>query len=452
MILVGNQRGGAKNLALHLLKDENDHVSVHELRGFASDNLTGALNESYAISRGTRCTQFLFSLSLNPPPHERVRTEDFEAAIERAEAELGLGGQPRAIVFHEKEGRRHAHAVWSRIDVEEMKAIQLSFTKRKLTELSRELYIEHQWKMPRGLMRSEERDPRNFSLEEWQQAKRAERDPREVKTVFQDCWAVSDNRAAFMQALEERGYKLAKGDRRGFVAVDMKGEPFAVSKWVGVKTKDVRALLGEPDDLPGIEQRKQEFDREIAQRLKHLRAEEERRAQAERQRAEEQRRALVQRQREERAQQAAALKTRWDREAAERQQRFNRGLRGMLDRMTGRAAHVREQNLREALDAVRRDRAQSDELIFRHLHERRALDRRGRETLRVVHERQRELDVDIQRHEPPRREIKPEFARASEAGPDPPDREARRAAFVRARQEQAPSRARERGPRRDFER
>jgi hypothetical protein len=67
MILVGNQRGGAKDLALHLLKDENEHVEIHEIRGFAAQNLMGALNEVYAISKATRCKQFLFSLSLNHP-------------------------------------------------------------------------------------------------------------------------------------------------------------------------------------------------------------------------------------------------------------------------------------------------------------------------------------------------------------------------------------------------
>ena len=71
MILHGNQRGGAKDLALHLLKTENEHVEVHELRGFVSDNLVSALNEVYAVSRGTKARQFLFSLSLNPPPLER---------------------------------------------------------------------------------------------------------------------------------------------------------------------------------------------------------------------------------------------------------------------------------------------------------------------------------------------------------------------------------------------
>ncbi len=35
----GRQPAGAKNLALHLLKDENERVEVHEIRGFAAQNL-----------------------------------------------------------------------------------------------------------------------------------------------------------------------------------------------------------------------------------------------------------------------------------------------------------------------------------------------------------------------------------------------------------------------------
>ena len=81
--------------------------------------------------------QFLFSLSLNPPPKERVPTEAFESAINAVEQRLGLVGQPRIIAFHEKDGRRHAHAVWSRIDTKNMKANRLyilgSFLKIKPT-------------------------------------------------------------------------------------------------------------------------------------------------------------------------------------------------------------------------------------------------------------------------------------------------------------------------------
>ncbi len=124
MILKGLQRAGGRQLAMHLLRaDENEHVEVHEIRDFMADDLHGAFQEAYAASKGTRAKQFLFSLSLNPPPNERVPIETFESAIEAAEQRLGLDGQPRTIIFHEKDGRRHAHAVWSRIDTQNMRAI-----------------------------------------------------------------------------------------------------------------------------------------------------------------------------------------------------------------------------------------------------------------------------------------------------------------------------------------
>ena len=107
MILHGNQRGGARDLAIHLMKPENEHIEIHSLRGFACEDLMGALQESEALAAGTRCRQHLFSMSFNPPPGRDVSTEDFEWAVAQAEEKLGLTDQPRAMVFHEKEGRRH---------------------------------------------------------------------------------------------------------------------------------------------------------------------------------------------------------------------------------------------------------------------------------------------------------------------------------------------------------
>ncbi|WP_235890529.1 relaxase/mobilization nuclease domain-containing protein [Martelella alba] len=117
MILKGNQRAHGRELALHLLNTEdNEHAVIHELRGFLADDLIGAFKEAEAISRGTKCEQYLFSLSLNPPKSAKVSIAEFETVIADIERRLGLTGQPRAIVFHEKKGRRHAHCVWSRID------------------------------------------------------------------------------------------------------------------------------------------------------------------------------------------------------------------------------------------------------------------------------------------------------------------------------------------------
>ena len=55
MILHGNQRGGARGLAIHLMKPENEHIELYSLRGFACEDLRGALLESEALAAGTRC-------------------------------------------------------------------------------------------------------------------------------------------------------------------------------------------------------------------------------------------------------------------------------------------------------------------------------------------------------------------------------------------------------------
>ena len=242
MILVGNSRAGGQDLARHLMSPDNEHVIVHSVNGFASDDLHGSFKEAEAYSRGTRCKKYLYSLSLNPPANESVGVDIFEDAITRAENTLDLTGQPRAVVFHEKAGmdgntRRHCHVVWSRIDTEAMKAIPMSYPKLKLKELAKDLYLEHEWDMPKGFIDPKLRDPKNLTLAEWQQAKRFGHDPREVKAVFQSCWKQSDSKAAFANALTEHGLALARGDRRGYVATDMRGKVYPISRWGWDKTE-----------------------------------------------------------------------------------------------------------------------------------------------------------------------------------------------------------------------
>ncbi len=395
MILQGNQRGGAKDLALHLLKEENEHVEVHDLRGFMSDDLVSALNEAHAISQGTRAKQFLFSLSLNPPKQEKVDTQTFENAIERVENKLGLSGQPRAIVFHEKNGRRHAHAVWSRIDTQAMKAIPLPFTKRKLMEISRELYIEHDWNIPPGMTHAENRNPSNFTLAQWQQAKRNGEAPRAVKQAFQSCWAQSDSRASFENALKEQGYRLAKGDRRGFVALNHRCEPFAIPKWVGVKTKDVRAKLGSEDDLPSVAEVRKQIADDMQARLNLLQKQQANAIEARAQLINDQLRQLVTKQRQERQAQRNAQEKRWQQETLQRQARFLKGLRGILDRVTGKHRQTVKRNKQEAENAKQRDRQEKDGLIFKQADQRQTLVKRMERLHEYRQSRSESLSNDI---------------------------------------------------------
>ncbi len=398
MILYGNQRAGAKNLALHLLKEENELVEVHELRGFISDDLISALEEARAVSKGTRAKQYLFSLSLNPPPEKNVPTPKFESAIERAEERLGLTGQPRAIVFHVKDNRRHCHVVWSRINEETMTAVPLPFTKQKLMNLSRELYIEHGWQMPRGMMASEERDPTNYTLAQWQQAKRIGKNPKAIKQVFQDCWATSDNRTSFAHALKSRGYILAKGDRRGFVAIDQYCEVYAVSKWSGNKARDVKAKLGEPDNLPSVEQARADIAKAMGQRLNELRVQQQEAIGA--------RLETIRIKQQDSAKQYSfrlnALKAqqekRWSKEAETRQHRFKKGLRGWIDRITGARTRIEKRNMQELLDALRRDQRERDALIFRQIEERKLQQARMNRLNHFAEKRDQNLQSDLQQY------------------------------------------------------
>ncbi len=376
MILQGNQRGGGTNLAQHLLKAENDHVEIFDLRGFVSDDLYGAFKEAYAASRATKAKQFLFSLSLNPPPTEKVPTEVFEETIARVEHALGLTKQPRAIVFHEKEGRRHAHAVWSRIDTKQGKAVQLSFTKRKLMDISRELFLEHRWKMPKGLMRSDLRDPRNFTLAQWQQAKRAKKDPKAIKAAFQECWSVSDTQAALANALNERGYILAKGDRRGVVAVDFKGEVYALAKWAGVKTKEVLSKIDDSESLPSVDEARRDQAKTLLERLVNLQDAQEATIQARANALNVQRASLTKMHKTARAALLDQQAHRWQTEFRERQGRFSSGLRGLMQRVSGKRRQIEGENEREAYLANRRDQFERDGLIFEQLETSRKLQSR----------------------------------------------------------------------------
>jgi len=295
--------------------------------------------------------------------------------------------------------RRHAHAVWCRIDPETMTAKQLSFDREKLREVSRELHIKHDLEMPPGLQNSKDRDPRNFTLEEWQQCKRAEKNPKQVKEVFQDCWSASDSRQAFANALQEQGYILAQG-RRGHMAVDFKGEKYPVHRYVGNKAKDVRARFGDPEGLPSIDAAQKIAAQQITNRLQELKLEQEQELQTKR----EHEAAEQKRLRDAQAKEAQQLKEeqtkRQQEEEQTRQSRIRGGLWGIWDRVTGKRKETERQNEQEAIQAQLRDVQQS----LRLMEEQNRLQQAQREKAKAeqrVHERvSEELQADIEWLEP----------------------------------------------------
>ena len=261
MILKGSARKGALDLALHLSNSvDNETVTFAEINGAVASDIYSAFHEWELIGMHSRADKPFYSLSVNPDPQQRdLTTTEWRQAVDHVERELGFAGQPRAIVFHEKQGedgnvRKHAHVVWSRIktDTEKLRAIAVSHDyyklKRCAQELSKRFGLELRYQRGKGdafdhaLSHGRNRDPETA-------AARRER--------ITKLWQTHPDPTAFMTALTEHGYVPARGNRRAFVIVDQDSEVHSLARQItGTRVKDIKARLGNADGLPSVEDAK----------------------------------------------------------------------------------------------------------------------------------------------------------------------------------------------------
>ena len=392
MILKGNQRAGGRQMALHLLNSgQNEHVTVHEVSGFIASDVLGALNEAYAMSKGTKCKQFMYALSLNPPENKKVPVSVFENALERVEKKLGLEGQPRVVVFHEKEGRRHAHCVWSRIDTENMKAINISHPKLKLGDIAKDLYLENGWKMPEGFRDKSKKNPLNYTRAEWQQALRIGRRPDDIKREMQECWNISDSKQGFSNAMQEFGYYLAQG-RRGFVALDVHGEVYSLTRQLGQKKKILESRLGKYEDLPTVSDVKTTIKGRLGKLFKGFSDELKLQHERESRPLERAKKEMAFSHRADRKRLDKFHQERWQAEELKRAARIRSGFKGIWDKINGRYWKNRHRNEREAWLAWQRDQKEREEMINKQLIERQNLQTQ----IKLLREKQeKELFSDL---------------------------------------------------------
>jgi hypothetical protein len=469
MITKGNQRGGGRQLATHLLNAyDNEYLEVTDLRGSIADDLHGAFAEWYAQSKATKCVKYLYSLSINPPvPLNREQYREYVARIER---KLGLADQPRAVVFHVKQGREHCHVVWSRIDTDRMKAVQISHDRQIQRLIARAFARDHGLTLPKGMEKDlgSERFARNRArrenLKEKQQQERTGIGKSERREAINAAWKETDTGRAFAAALERRGYFLARGDDRPYVVVDLYSEVHSLSRQLDVKAAAMRQrLLDLPvENLPGIEAAREHAARQRASRVaeapqrpetgpappdaaRTLPTSPERRAMlADRQQLrravlDQTRAAMGERHAAERAglrdlQQAAR-----EGSLAARAQQQPKGVIAFLIRITGLrlildARHVRQDRARD-----QREQAQTEALHRRHERERQESDRRDRALTAIETRERRAVESSLRREEfqkitnreseqelaivpPPLPDLTQEFGRAGAQSdkPEPP--------------------------------
>ena len=89
---------GSRN---HYLRgEENERITVREIKGFATKHPDEALRMIEISAKGTKCKKPLYSAKINPEP-DRIWTKDeIHRGIEILEENLGLKGHPRVVIEH----------------------------------------------------------------------------------------------------------------------------------------------------------------------------------------------------------------------------------------------------------------------------------------------------------------------------------------------------------------
>ena len=216
MIIKSHARTNGSQLAAYLadyLQDaKNENVTILEIRGSQFNDLHRSL-ESWEAERHRGKTKKALSHAQMRTPHGETLTREQQIeAVNILERHLGMQGQPRAVVIHQKDGHEHIHVTWSRIDRKTGKAIRDSFTYRKHCEAARE--IEERfglYKVPTPKFKNQDKTKSRKERREesksapnthdYQKAKVSGFDPRERKRIVTECWKGSDTGKSLRAAL-----------------------------------------------------------------------------------------------------------------------------------------------------------------------------------------------------------------------------------------------------------
>lgn len=145
----------------------------------------------------------------------------------------------------------------------------------------------------------------------------------------------------------------------------MKGKVYPISRWVGIKHKEVKTRLGATKDLPSLGEAKTSIANRLVPAVERLQQEQHDKLEAIKARqnekcAEAKAKADVQRRLQKEWQ-----KQREHTESQRQKERFNKGVRGIVDRVTGKHTKTKQKNALEAFRNAQRDQTQRDTLIVK---------------------------------------------------------------------------------------
>lgn len=257
----------ARNMAAHLVKAENELCQIIETPsgGRRPEDLRKELIDLQALTDLTRGKTGFLHVSIDPRVTDQMKAEHWNRSVSAIEKEFGLENQPRILVYHEKEGRPHVHALWSTVDIDHNKLITLSHYKRRLQKVRLELEREfgHEHAPTRSGDRTFEITPKEREM-----LKETETKPLDIKKLITQIWEQSKGQKEFLKNMKSNGYHVVQGDRSKFAVLTPGGKVMNLVRQLpkGVKTKDVAKIL-EQDKLLTVDQVREQIKAEKEQRL-----------------------------------------------------------------------------------------------------------------------------------------------------------------------------------------
>jgi len=191
----------------------------------------------------------VYAFSLSWHPEEKPEKEHMMSAAFETLKRLGLNEHEAVFVAHRETEHPHVHIICNLVSPKDGRTVAPAYDRLTLSTWAQ----EHETK--NGKIYCKERVTNNRERQSQAQQNRqlALVKGKEEKHLsaeqIQDIYTRSDNGKAFQAALQEAGFTLAKGDRRGFVLVDSQGKIHSLSRQLqGQRASDLKARLSDIDE------------------------------------------------------------------------------------------------------------------------------------------------------------------------------------------------------------
>ena len=210
----------------------------------------------------------VYSFSLAWHPEQQPDEEAMQQSAYETLGLLGLSDHEAVMVAHQETDHAHVHVICNLVNPETGKMAVPSYDFLTLSKWAEEkereegkIYCDQRVENNER-RRQEAKQDRDLALIKHREEKAARAE--EIAALYNQC----DSGKAFRAGLEEAGYTLAAGDRRGFVLVDQAGEVHSLSRQLkGQRAKDIKGRLSDVDlatlqSAKELEDERKYFDRD----------------------------------------------------------------------------------------------------------------------------------------------------------------------------------------------